>query len=92
MMRGELHEGHLSLLQIKIQDVPGVLARIAGIIARHQANILEVKHQRLSYEIPIKMAKLDIMLESRGLDHVKAIIKDLEESGFTVSLLTEGFD
>lgn len=91
MMRGELHEGHLSLLQIKIQDVPGVLARIAGIIARHQANILEVKHQRLSYEIPIKMAKLDIMVETRGVEHVQSIIKGLEDSGFMVNQLTEGF-
>jgi threonine dehydratase len=92
MMRGELHEGHLSLLQIKIQDIPGVLARIAGIIAHHQANILEVKHQRFSYEIPIKMAKLDIMIESRGVEHVNAIIKDIEDSGFTVNQLTEGFN
>lgn len=92
MMRGKVREGVLTLLRIKIHDVPGVLSRVAGIIANYQGNILEVKHQRLFYEIPIKMAELDIMVETRGVEHMEAIISDLETAGFTVSQFAGSFD
>jgi threonine dehydratase len=85
MMRGQIHEGCLSLLRIQVNDVPGILEQVAGIIARHQSNIIEVKHQRLIYEIPIKMAELDIMIETRGIGHTNSIIKDLETAGFSVN-------
>ena len=85
MMRGQIHEGRLTLLRIKINDVPGILEQIAGIIARRQSNIIEVKHQRLLYEIPIKMAELDIMVETRGKEHTDLIIQDLELAGFVIT-------
>ncbi|HUX79543.1 MAG TPA: threonine ammonia-lyase [Alphaproteobacteria bacterium] len=90
MMRGQIHEGCLTLLRIEINDVPGVLEQVAGIIAHHQSNVIEVKHQRLFYEIPIKMAELDIMIETRGAAHTDLIVKDLEAAGFSVSHLMGG--
>ncbi len=88
-MRGQIHEGCLTHLRIKINDVPGVLEQVAGIIAHHQSNIIEVKHQRLFYEISIKMAELDVMIETRGVEHTDLIIKDLETAGFSVSKFRE---
>ncbi|MBS0272449.1 MAG: threonine ammonia-lyase [Proteobacteria bacterium] len=92
MLRGQIHEGRLNLLRIKITDVPGVLEQISGIIAKHQGNIVEVKHERLIYEIPIRMAELDIMVETRGIDHIHLIIENLKASGFDVSILTTNSD
>jgi threonine dehydratase len=86
IMRGQIREGRFNLLRIKINDVPGVLAKISGIIATGQGNIIEVKHERLMYEIPIKMAELDIMVETRNLEHIESIIHDLKEAGFEVVL------
>jgi len=92
IMRGEIHSGYLTLLRIKVNDTPGVLEQIAGIIARHQSNILEVKHERFFYEIPIKMAELDIMIETRGKEHIDSILQDLESHGFLVSKFENGLD
>ncbi len=92
MMRGQIHEGRVTILRIEVRDTPGVLAQISKIIADHQGNILEVHHQRLVYEIPIKMAELDIMVEARGKDHMTMIIKALEAAGFSVSTLASGLD
>ncbi|MBX9620859.1 MAG: threonine ammonia-lyase [Alphaproteobacteria bacterium] len=84
MVRGQLREGSLTLLRLDVEDIPGVLEKIAGAIARHQGNILEVKHQRLLYEIPIKMAEIEIMLETRGKSHLERIMRELKSLGFTV--------
>jgi threonine dehydratase len=84
MMRGQMREGRFNLLRIKIVDVPGMLAQVSKIIGEGQGNILEVKHERFLYEIPIKMAELDIMVETRNKMHIETIIKNLEEAGFEV--------
>jgi threonine dehydratase len=62
-----------------------VLEKITGIIAKRQGNIVEVKHERLIYEIPIRMAELDIMVEARGIEHITIIIEELKAAGFEVS-------
>ncbi len=90
MMRGKMREGFLALLRIEIPDIPGSLARVTHIIANFQGNIIDVKHRRLFYEIPIKMADIDIMVETRGIDHTNSIIDAVEASGFKVSKLSEG--
>ncbi|MBY0273657.1 MAG: threonine ammonia-lyase [Alphaproteobacteria bacterium] len=86
MVRGQLREGSLTLLRLDVEDVPGVLEKIAGAIAKHQGNILEVKHQRFLYEIPIKMAEIEIMLETRGKSHLERIMRELESLGFTARI------
>jgi len=88
MVRGQLREGSLTLLRLDVEDIPGVLEKITGAIARHQGNILEVKHQRLLYEIPIKMAEIDIMLETRGKDQLDRIMKELKSLGFVARTST----
>lgn len=85
MMRGKIREGFLTLLRIEVSDVPGSLARVTQIIAQCQANIIDVKHQRLFYEIPITMADLDILIESRGKEHTQLIINALEEANLKVT-------
>lgn len=89
-MRGKIREGFLNSLRIETPDVPGELARISQIIAECQGNIINVKHQRLFYEIPIKMADIDIVIETRGSEHTEFIVKALEAAGFKVKRLVEG--
>lgn len=90
MMRGKIREGFLNFLRIEAPDIPGALARITQIIADCQGNIIDVKHQRFFYEIPIKMADIDIMVETRGREHLAFIVKALESAGLKVIQLVEG--
>lgn len=90
MMRGKIRDGFLTYLRIEVSDVPGSLAHVTQIIANCQGNIIDVKHQRFFYEIPIKMADLDIMVETRGNDHMDTIVKALEAADFKVHKLSEG--
>lgn len=89
MMRGQVREGRFNLLRIKILDVPGMLAQVAKIIGDGQGNILEVKHERILFKIPVKMTELEVMVETRNIKHIESIIKNLEAAGFEVSRMAE---
>ena len=87
LMRGLAREGRLARLRIEIDDRPGVLAKVAGLIGQSGGNIVEVTHQRMFYDVPVKEADLDVVVETMDADHVREVIGKLEEGGFTVRLL-----
>ena len=77
-------DGRLARLRIDISDEPGVLAAITASIGRCGGNIVEIFHQRLFYDVPAKLAKIDAVIETRGPDHVDEIIADLRAANFLV--------
>lgn len=84
-MRGRIRDGRIAMLRVQVDDVPGMLAKVCGLLGDQRANIIELKHQRLLYETPIKMANLDITIETRDKAHVQTIIDSLISQGLNVS-------
>ena len=82
-------DGRLARLRIDISDEPGVLAAITASIGRCGGNIVEIFHQRLFYDVPAKLAKIDAVIETRGPDHVDEIIADLRAANFLVRQLDD---
>ncbi len=87
LMRGLVREGRLVSLRIKLPDIPGVLSKVSGLIGDSGGNIIEVYHQRLNYDVPIKEADLDVVVETLDRNHVSQILSALKAGGFTVRLL-----
>ncbi|MDH3236677.1 MAG: ACT domain-containing protein, partial [Alphaproteobacteria bacterium] len=71
-----------------ISDAPGALARVATLIGDHGGNIVEIYHQRLFQDVPVKLADLDVVLETRDRNHVDTILGALREAGFETRLLS----
>ena len=71
-------------VRIDILDEPGMLAAITTSIGRCGGNIVEIYHQRLFYDVPAKLAKIDAVIETRGPDHVDEIIASLQAAKFQV--------
>ncbi len=88
LMRGLARDGRLARIRIEISDAPGVLARVAGIIGSTGANIIEVFHHRLYYDVPVTMADLDVVVETRNRLHVQEILVALAAVGFPARLLS----
>lgn len=74
-------------LRIQIDDRPGVLGRIATLLGRLGANILEVSHRRMFLDVPAKGAELEIMLETRDGPHADEIVACIEAEGFSTRIL-----
>ena len=61
-------DGRIARLRIDISDEPGMLAAISTTIGKCGGNIVEIYHQRLFYDVPAKLAKIDAVIETRGPD------------------------
>ncbi len=88
LMRGLVRQGRLVRLRIDIQDQPGVLGAVARLIGEAGGNIVEVYHQRLFHNVPLKQAELDVVLETRDSDHVAAVLKTLCDAGHPATMIS----
>jgi len=82
-------DGRIARLRIDISDEPGMLAAISTTIGKCGGNIVEIYHQRLFYDVPAKLAKIDAVIETRGPDHVDEIIAALRAAYFQVRQLDD---
>jgi threonine dehydratase len=80
--RGLIKSGRIARLWVMVPDVPGSLARILAIVAASQANILGIEHDRVSARLEFGQASVEITAETRGFDHVAAIVGTLHAAGF----------
>ena len=87
--RNMASDGRIARLRIDISDEPGMLAAITASIGRCGGNIVEIYHQRLFYDVPAKLAKIDAVIETRGPEHVDEIIADLRAAAFIVNQLDD---
>jgi threonine dehydratase len=88
MVRGLVRDGRVVTLRIEISDSPGVLGRLARAIGEAGGNIIEIHHQRLFTDLPVKRAHIDAVVETRNAHHVQEIMAKLAEAGFSTRLLS----
>jgi threonine dehydratase len=49
---------------------------------------VEIYHQRLFQDVPVKLAEVDAVVETRNSRHVGEIVGALADAGFTTRLLS----
>jgi len=89
LMRGLFRSGQMVRLRVSISDAPGTLAKVTAQIGEHGGNIVEIVHQRMFYDVPVKQAEADFVLETRDAEHVDEIIDHLQAAGFPTTRLSD---
>jgi threonine dehydratase len=79
--RGLWRAGRLLRLRCTINDVPGALSKLLGIIADKQANVLEIEHERVGEGLELGQTAIGLLLESRGFDHIEELEVTLAQAG-----------
>lgn len=87
--RAMVRDGRMVRLRVEIVDRPNMLSRISQIIGEAGANIIEVYHQRLYPDLPVRQAEIDFILETRNADHVQEIATNLVAAGYPCRTLTQ---
>lgn len=82
--RGQILRGRLCELSVIVDDLPGNLSRLTQAIAAQKANILEVRHDRVSKGLSLRETRIDFVLETSSIEHVEKIKRALEETGAKV--------
>ena len=84
ILRELSREGRILSLEVMIEDRPGLLARIASLVGEAGGNILEVSHNRMMTDTPVKSAYLGMVVEARDSAHAEEIRTKLRDAGFTL--------
>jgi len=71
-------------LRVRIDDEPGVLEEISGIIADLGANIHDMRHDRSVDDLDVGEAYLVFNVETSGAEHAAAIVDDISDAGYPV--------
>jgi threonine dehydratase len=71
-------------LRVRIDDVPGKMEDIAGLIAETGANIRTVRHDRAVGGLHVGEAYLLFEVITGGVGHSDAVISAIREAGYTV--------
>jgi threonine dehydratase len=67
-----------------LDDVPGSLNELTGIVAKHRANILDVSHKRLAEELPLGKTLVAFTIEARSRDCLNDLLLSIKAGGFRV--------
>jgi len=81
---GLMESGRYLTFQTLIEDKPGKLPEILGIISKLQANILNINQQRVGVKVFPGETQLQVSLETKDQEHIKLILKKLRKSGYDI--------
>ncbi|MCB2182071.1 MAG: threonine ammonia-lyase [Desulfobulbaceae bacterium] len=86
IQRGLVRSRRMVKIDVDLRDVPGALARLTGKIGIMGANIIQISHQRTLTHLPIQVAEVELLLQTKGSEHVQQILAQLQQDGFKVKL------
>jgi threonine dehydratase len=84
--RGLSASGRYLLLRVLIEDHPGALAALTGLLAAMGLNILSVEHHRSGLVLPLEQVEVVLTLETRDPEHREEVVDSLRRSGYRVEL------
>jgi threonine dehydratase len=83
--RGLVKEGRRVMLSVRVPDRPGMLAGVLAAVAAEKGNVLEVHHNRAFLSGAIGDTEIELTLETRGPEHIEALVVALAGKGYAVS-------
>jgi threonine dehydratase len=89
LMQGILRHGmaaagrYLSL-SLRLNDRPGALALLLGVLSEVDANVLDVSHVRTDPRLGLAEAEVEVHLETKGPEHCARVEAVLTDAGYTV--------
>ena len=84
--QGLLKNSRIVRIRVRLDDLPGSLAKLLALISDLKANVLHIFHDRNVKNLPIYITRVDLELETRGSEHVDDIVRMLHAAGYAVEL------
>ncbi len=75
-------------LRVRLNDSPGPLARLTGLVAGSGANAVDVVHTRNTLNTHIGEAELQLLIETKGATHLTQVLAQLSDERFAPQVLS----
>jgi threonine dehydratase len=82
--KGLVASGRISTFEVIVDDVPGSLQALAGIIASNRANILDISHDRLREGMPVGKIPVVFTIELRSKENFRDLLSSIISAGFSL--------
>lgn len=79
--KGLIRKGRLAEISVVVDDLPGNLNRLTGVIANLGGNILQVHHDRMGEGLYLRETRIDFTLETSSPEHVQELENALVQAG-----------
>lgn len=83
VQNGLIQRSRIFTVSVCLPDVPGQLNKVSKIIADAQGNVIKLEHNQFISVNRNNSVELIITMEAFGEDHKHAIIKSLQDAGYT---------
>ncbi len=81
--RGLVATGRIFRIDLQLRDTPGALAEVLALIAKLNANVLEIHHNRTFAEgAPVGKTNVELKLETRGERHIEELRDRMKDEGY----------
>ena len=76
--------GRFLMVQIRLADQPGALAKLVTCVGDMGTNIIQVSHTHMNPALAISEVDVELELETRGFEHREQILAQIMAQGFEV--------
>jgi threonine dehydratase len=80
---GLTQAGRFLVMRTRLDDRPGALARLLGLIADERVNVLSVDHHREGMDLPVTGTEVELTLSMRDDEHCDELLARLTEWGYS---------
>ena len=84
ILRGLVHSGRMMRARVWLDDRPGSLSLLTNVIGAAGGNIIEVTHQRLFTDAPIRSTSIELAIETMDAAHAEVVIAAVAAAGYDV--------
>lgn len=88
--KGLVSSGRIGVFEVTVEDIPGSLHSLTGVIASDRGNVLNVVHERLAGDLPVGKTRVVFTIETKGEQHLGEILSHLSAKGFEVRKRLKG--
>ena len=76
--------GRFLMVQVRLTDQPGSLAKLLACVAGLGTNIIQTSHTRMNPALAISEVDVELELETRGFEHRDQILAQIVANGFEI--------
>jgi len=76
--------GRFLMVQVRLTDQPGSLAKLLACVADLGSNIIQTSHTRMNPALAISEVDVEVELETRGFEHRELILAQIVAQGFEI--------